>query len=350
MKNRQLVIQGGYRRYEEVTFVKGVSITAIVLMHLVIGCLTFLPQWVRQAALLGGSGVHVFFFCSGFGLFLSYRNRRTGFTEFIRKRMLRIYIPYIAVVLMCFLIPLVQYDGNRFGALCAHLFLYKMFVPTYESSFGEPFWYVSTLFQFYLVFIPLCRLKEKTGNRLFGLLGLGVSFVWWIAMAVTGLNDERVFGSFFIQYMWEFCLGMIIADYLSIGREIRSSMVWLLVAAAAGISLEGILGLKGGAAKALNDIPAFAGFGAMALLLYQIRPLRKIGIRIGEISFEWYLLQDLICIIILSFVQGWTAALLAFVLSLVAAFIYHRIILLFRKISKRIWLQAKYPRSSRTRP
>ena len=38
-----------------------------------------------------------------------------------------------------------------------------MFIPKYEESFGIQFWFISTIIQFYLLFIPMCKLKEKIG-------------------------------------------------------------------------------------------------------------------------------------------------------------------------------------------
>ena len=51
-----------------------------------------------KASAIGGTGVHVFFFCSGFGLYLSYLRKPIGFVDFMQKRMLKIYVPYIIVI------------------------------------------------------------------------------------------------------------------------------------------------------------------------------------------------------------------------------------------------------------
>lgn len=327
MKNNW-VIQGGYRKYEEVTFLKGFAVFTIVLMHLMHNYVGGLPKWLDLIVLLGGSGVHICFFCSGFGLFLSYRhNMKMGYAEFLRKRMLQIYIPYIIVVLISFCIPLFQVNGSRIGALMSHIFLYKMFIPEYEGSFGGQFWYLSTTFQFYLLFIPLCRLKERLGNRSFGFIALCISVIWWIVMSVTGLYDERIYGSFFLQYLWEFCLGMIVADLFFDMKEIRISYSWLLIAAIVGLGLEGILGIIDGWLKAVNDIPALFGYGSLALLFFQIPLFRRIGLWIGSFSFELYLVHILIFTVIFSVMGGWVAAMVGLICSIIAAICYHRIII-----------------------
>lgn len=128
-------------------------------MHLIPGYLNSCPEIISRMASVGGTGVHVFFLCSGFGLYYSYKKKPLSFPGFIRKRFLKIYLPYIVVVLISACIPF-MFSGNRIKALLSHVFLYKMFMPKYEMSLGVQFWFVSTLFQFYMLFIPLCRIKK----------------------------------------------------------------------------------------------------------------------------------------------------------------------------------------------
>ncbi len=56
------------QRFELVDFLKGFSISTIVLMHLLQPHFTGL---MNKALSLGGAGVHVFILCSGFGLYQS---------------------------------------------------------------------------------------------------------------------------------------------------------------------------------------------------------------------------------------------------------------------------------------
>nr|WP_133281462.1 acyltransferase family protein [Lactobacillus delbrueckii] len=66
-------------------FLKAFSIITIVLMHCVQNYLKALPSVINTASSLGGTGVHVFFFASGCGLYLSYLKHSTTFTEFMKK-------------------------------------------------------------------------------------------------------------------------------------------------------------------------------------------------------------------------------------------------------------------------
>lgn len=91
-----LKIAGGYGYYDEITFLKGFSIMTTVLMHYLQN--GSFPGLINTAFSIGGTGVHIFFFCSGFGLYISYMEKPLGYTEFIKNRLLKIYIPYIIIV------------------------------------------------------------------------------------------------------------------------------------------------------------------------------------------------------------------------------------------------------------
>ena len=144
-----LILQGGQQRYRVVDFLKGFSIITIVIMHLIKIYMLSLPRVISRVATVGGTGVHIFVICSGFGLYFSHLKHPYSFLDFLRRRFIKIFIPYIIVVAITALSPFL-YDGNRLDAFLSHLLLFKMFIPQYEESFGVQFWYISTLFQFYL--------------------------------------------------------------------------------------------------------------------------------------------------------------------------------------------------------
>lgn len=333
---KNIVVSGKQKNYEEITFLKGFSILTIVIMHLIRYYMENSPAIISKVASLGGTGVHIFFLCSGIGLYLSYLKHSTSYFEFIRKKFLKIYLPYVIVVFISAVVPVV-YEENVVKALFSHIFLYKMFLPQYEESFGDHFWYMSTLFQFYLLFIPLCLLLKKMHAKIFLWICVTISVMWWIIIGIMGLGDIRVFGSFFLQYLWEFAFGMVIAEYLANGKNIKLSQIWLIILGVVGLFLGGVAGLKGNAFKLFNDIPLMFGYGSVVLFIWSlnIKWVKKVIAFLSSISYEWYLTHILVFACFYRLIYFWEAdnglvttfifGAVAFGLSIIIAYLYHKL-------------------------
>ena len=278
-------------RIAEINCLKGFSIFTIVLMHL-LHMMSDIPSKIYTLASIGGTGVHVFFFCSGIGLYLNYLKRKMGYTDFLKKRFVKIYIPYIIVIIISFFLPWMYSGNDRITALLSHIFLFKMFIPRYEGSFGTPFWFISTIIQLYILFIPMCLLKEKIkSNKLFLGLFLSISVCWWFFCYIVGIANERIWSSFCLQYIWEFALGFVIAEELAKGKIFKINNVFLLVVTVVGIAIQAGMAMTSGALKVLNDIPALLGYTALALLLMNVSLIDKVATWLSTISYEYYLVH-----------------------------------------------------------
>ena len=315
--------------YDVINWLKGFSILTIVLMHLM--QFMNLPSMISKAASLGGTGVHVFFFCSGFGLYLSQYRNPLHYSTFIKKRFWKVYIPYVFIVCLIAMIPFsfVGDISERWIALLSHIFLFKMFVPSLEESFAYSLWYMSTIFQFYFLFIPLCGLKRKVGNKPFLILCCSCSVIWWIFTALTGIATERIWGSFFLQYLWEFAIGMYIAEYLEQGGKIVVKYSRILFIILVGLLLGGFLGYKGGIYKAFNDCFIASGYLFLALLVFDVMPFTKRIFRaISSVSYEWYLVHVTCFLCVFEIAKYWRisemiVAILSFFISILVAIIFH---------------------------
>lgn len=330
----KIVIEGNQKRYELIDFMKGFSILTIVLMHMIQLYMENVPYAIYKGASLGGTGVHVFIFCSGFGLYLSFLKKPLKWFDFIKKRLWKIYVPYIIVVVITFIIMPSLYEGtDKFAALLSHCFFFKMFVPQYESSYGGQLWYVSTIFQFYFVFNILCWLKKKVKENVFLIFALGISCIWWIFTSFSGLAEERIWNSFFLQYLWEFALGMIVAELLQEGKNFSIAKIHLWMVMIVGIGTQMILALKGGAFRLFNDIPALFGYSALIIIIYSlnIKWFNKVILEIANISYEWYLLHILVFSLMFqlhpkSRIIEVVIAVGAVMLSLIVSYLYKRIV------------------------
>src|SRR5476651_2161527 len=120
------------QKSEFIDYARGFSILSIVVYHISQGLI--LPTPLRYMFSFGGAGVHLFFFASGFGLALS---RYTTYIDFLKRRLNKVLGPYYITVTLIFLINLLtKVYPFGFDAYLSHIFLYKMFIPKYEESFG----------------------------------------------------------------------------------------------------------------------------------------------------------------------------------------------------------------------
>ena len=315
-----------------VNYLKGFSIFTIALMHL-LGFITELPKIILTMSSIGGTGAHVFFLCSVIGLDTSYLKHKQSYFEFLKKRFFKIYIPYIIIILMAFFTPWLYYGDNRLTALLSHIFLFKMFSPMYEVSFGVPFWFISTIFQFYILFIPMCWIKDKLkNNKIFFLIFLGLSVIWWIFCYCFGISEIRCWGSFCLQYIWEFALGFILAEYFFYNKKIIINNFVLIVFAILGIGLQTVLALCSDVLKGFNDIPALIGYTSLALLLGNISFINKLFQKLSSFSYEFYLIHTLVFAAIFHLLQPEGLLIQCFVsvgamiIALGTSYFYNRVI------------------------
>lgn len=147
-----------YQRIEYIDFSKGFAIFTIILAHY---SQPYCSGIWENGVMLGGTGVHLFFLISGFGLGLSYQN--TNAIDFYKKRFSKILIPYYIFIITVYLINTTYkiYPKDGLYALLGHLLLYKMFDETIINSFGYHLWFISTIVQFYIIFPLLIFLKNK---------------------------------------------------------------------------------------------------------------------------------------------------------------------------------------------
>lgn len=280
------------RKLDVVNFLRGYSISTIVIMHLV-GMLGISGIWEKAAA-FGGAGVHVFILCSGFGLYLSYLRKPLGYVAFLKKRFTRIYMP-MAVLCVATAVWMACMGREWFMPLWGNLLLFKMFVPELESSMGGQMWFVSTIIQFYLAWPLIVKLFNTWGGVKLALI---ISLLWSTTVGLLGYAEERVWNSFFLQYLWEFCLGMKMAEIYHDNPKALEVPRWkyLLTLCVAGVGLTGIMGFAGWPWKLYNDIPSLMGYMSLALIIYKvgIKPLNRLLEWTNRFSYEWYLVHMLV--------------------------------------------------------
>ena len=292
------------QRIEYIDFAKGYAIFTIVCYH-ALQQVALSPLWQR-AIIFGGTGVHLFFLLSGFGL--AWSASKDSILSFYRRRMSKVWAPYAVVLTISWaaaawlgLFP----DGA--DAWLAGVALYQMFSERYIESFGGHFWFISTIFQFYLVFPLLTRLQDKMPAKTFVALAFMLSVAWWVTVYASGNSEMRVWNSFFLQFLWEFAIGMALARAVK-QRHVQLETAletphydWIYLAAGLFFTaLMIVIVLKMGAAgRIFNDVPALLGYTALNLFVYRMGRralpwLNRFFLWVNGFSYSLYLIHVLV--------------------------------------------------------
>ncbi|TWT82423.1 Acyltransferase family protein [Planctomycetes bacterium CA13] len=280
-------------RIDLIDFVKGFSILTIVVMHYLQDL--DLSSIVMKLSAFGGAGVHAFIFISGFGLYLSHDRNPLPYLSFLRRRFIKIYFPYaIAVLIIAGIDYYLDYNEPSIYKIASHLLLFKMFNEELMISFGYHFWFISTIIQLYLTFPLFVSIRDRFGNRWLMVITISVSLLWGATTAALDKQEMRIWNSFFLQYVWEFALGICLASvYLKKGYAVWETR-WpkLIGVTVVGLALYGALPIAfGEVGKLFNDFPALVGYLGTAILLYRCAPMpiRSFMNWIGSISYAFYL-------------------------------------------------------------
>jgi len=294
------------KKIELVDFLKGYSIFTIVLYHL--SQQLHLSAFFYACTLFGGTGAHLFILLSGFTLFLSYQNKKTN-SHFLKKRFKKIYLPYALVIIISASLALFwPIFPKSIYAFLGNILLYNMFDNNIINTYGAHIWFIATIIQLYLVFFVLLKLKKILGNKNFFLISIFVSLSWSILLIYLEKADIRIWNSFFLQYLFEFVLGMILADWMTTGKlqyyyqKIKSWQLVVLFFLSTCLYAGLALGL-GTTGRVLNDFPALIAYASLALLIFRLKLniLKKFFVYTGIISYSLYLTHFLVIELLIFF-------------------------------------------------
>ena len=250
-----------------ISFAKAFSIITIVIYHFTMD-MPFSPGILKVLS-LGGGGVHLFIFASGFGLALS---RYTDFKTYLSRRFSKVYLPYLIAITLIFVLNIfLHIYKDDYKSYLAHVFLYKMFFDKYVGTFGYQLWFISTILQFYLVFPLLSLWVNKHPWKTVLSISIVISLVYAVTIAMLGYGESRVVGSFFLQYLWEFVLGMVIARQGLMEKIMSCKLyIFLLVSIISYTIMAGLVFILGPIGKNVNDIFSFLGYLSMSVFIYKI--------------------------------------------------------------------------------
>ena len=177
---RKREIEHKFLSYEHSQYLKGIATIFIIISHLI----GYIGETVL-ASPLGGIGVAMFLFLSGYGLQESYK--KNTLNNFWRKKILRIFIPYTIFITLK---SIIYYKTFSFKEYIMDIFFI-------DSSY----WYISYLIKCYVLFYISCLLNKY--KLIILALGSFLSLLFlpeieaeqsfsFILGVVTSLNIDRI--------------------------------------------------------------------------------------------------------------------------------------------------------------
>lgn len=153
------------------TSLMGCAAILVLIVHMTL-YVKDLPHFVAKLLEQGNYGVDIFFFCSGMGLACSLKKRNIPLLSWYRKKLKRIYAPYLFCTVPYVLLAYCVGKIDEFD-----IFLHFTGLQYFVN--GKGFWFVSTLLLLYIASPLLYKIlfKSKYGMIFALIAGCGIMFV-----------------------------------------------------------------------------------------------------------------------------------------------------------------------------
>lgn len=182
---------------------KGIAMVLIMIGH----CTSHFDG-ARLLTPFGGIGVSIFLIASGYGLNESYK--RHGLVCFWKKRVLRVWVPYLIVLLLFSPVKFKSVEyllGQMIGINC-------------------PYWFVSYILLWYVAFYVSCRWFSKYKTIVLFLFSL-VSFFFYYELAA-----EQSLG---------FIIGVLMSEHINEIKKIIANRRRLIIMSAWSLFVIGVV-------------------------------------------------------------------------------------------------------------
>jgi len=141
------------------------------------------PEEVVQFtfSFFGHHGVQIFIFLSAYGLTKKYMNQELNYFKFMKSRILKIYPLFLWAIIFYLLIIGFYFFGDsgvlkffftESEAIFFDIILISNFIPKYEMAPVAPWWFISFIFQFYIIFPFVLKAYSKWGKKALIILSL----------------------------------------------------------------------------------------------------------------------------------------------------------------------------------
>ncbi len=259
----------------ETNLLKGIATIFVILAHLTIPIDTEVNSYfLKPFSVLGGIGVLIFFFLSGYGIYQAYE-KGGGRKYFIKKRIIGMYIPYVIIKLL-FLFANLVLGTMKMGMACISYVLY-----------GD--WFIDVILIEYFIFYIMWCLQEKIGINRALLLNYIVNMAVIISFIVYGMNPRWYNG------LLLFPIGMTVArNEKKIQKIIDNNCVKFTISNLFGFCLAGVIFTYFKGCLWADFIKTSSGLFCVMFICGILRKIScgsKILIYIGEHSLYYYIVH-----------------------------------------------------------
>lgn len=213
----------------------------------------------------GSYGVQIFIFLSGYGLYLSFKNRPMPWSRFVIGRAKKLWCLLVVALIIQLVTNVLTYI--TIDAKLILSFLYKflfvhILIPGEGMSYNGPLWFVGCIMQLYILFPFIYKMMEKYGLKAFLIICVfSYSIIYLSVYGIFSPNNVFILQNF-PGHLPEFCLGILLAQR----REVEIKWIYF--------PLSVVVFFAGAFLKPLFPF-AFIAFSFMVFCLYQMSAQRS---------------------------------------------------------------------------
>ncbi len=159
---------------------RGVAIVCIIFHHVI-------QQIKNPGLLLGFKGVgylfvSCFFFLSGYGLTIAYLNNDNYLNKFLKKRLFKIYLPFVLVNFINLLIDILFFNESY-----TFIDFMKRLIGVILMS--SAMWYVLAIIIWYISFYFVFKYIKESNNNII-IMFFSISLIWFIICNLLGVSKN----------------------------------------------------------------------------------------------------------------------------------------------------------------
>ncbi|MFA5048206.1 MAG: acyltransferase family protein [Patescibacteria group bacterium] len=201
---------------------KGVAILAVIFAH--VGYFLFTDtRFIFPLSVLGGVGVNIFLFLSGYGLAVSSAKKELSVGQFYLRRLSKIIVPFWLSLVAFFVIDHFFLHLNYGLVTMVENFL--GFFPTNDlyRDLNSPLWFITLIIFYYLIF-PFFFSRRRPL-----LSALGIFVLGWIFTSIKLPVGSGVLGAYQVHFV-AFPLGLlafVLLDKINIVKLLPLKLLFL---------------------------------------------------------------------------------------------------------------------------